>query len=146
MFEDGYSIELANDELKALVLFALSTECRLVIRAVGDLVTPEDAAEILQVTRPTIYKWQDLGILGISPQGTKRMVPASDIQRLDEAQRKRIEVDNLLETTTLAEPMPDADYLVALKKARVIGGIEAVRQVRHEQRAAQARSAAAQAR
>jgi len=144
-FEDG-TVYKVEDDLAAVVAFVISTQSRVRIQAVDELVSPESAAELLQVSRQTIYKWQDLGVLGTEHQGTRRMVPIGDIRRLDEAKHARAEVDSLLETTTLAEPMSDTDYLVALKRARVTGGIEAVRQVRHEQRAAQARSAAAQSR
>lgn len=44
------------------------------------LVSPERAAELLGVSRPTIYAWQDRGRLGRHAQGSRRMVPLADIR------------------------------------------------------------------
>ena len=108
-----------------------------------DLVSPEKAAQILQVSRPTIYNWQESGVLGTKPNGNRRMVPMADIERLLEAKRERTAIDDLLkEVPPTSEPLSAAQYRMALRKARISGGTEAVRQVRRTQQAAMARTAA----
>jgi excisionase family DNA binding protein len=47
-----------------------------------ELVSAERAAELLGVSRPTIYTWQDRGRLGRADIGAKRKVPLKDVERL----------------------------------------------------------------
>lgn len=47
-----------------------------------ELVSAERAAELLGVSRPTIYTWQDRGRLGRTDVGAKRKVPLKDVERL----------------------------------------------------------------
>ena len=45
-------------------------------------VSADRAAELLGVTRPTIYTWQDRGRIGRVDVGSKRMVPLADVEYL----------------------------------------------------------------
>lgn len=144
-FESGEVYEIGPD-LKDLLVFILSAQSRLLIQTMDDLVSPEKAAQILQVSRPTIYNWQESGVLGTRPNGNRRMVPMVDIERLLTAKRERTAIDDLMkEVSPTSEPLSGAQYRAALRKARVAGGTEAVGQVRRTQRAAMARAAAKQA-
>jgi excisionase family DNA binding protein len=141
-FESGEVYEIGTD-LKDLLVFILSAQSRLLIQTMEDLVSPEKAAQILQVSRPTIYNWQESGVLGTKPHGNRRMVPMADIERLLEAKRERTAIDDLLkEVPPTSEALSAAQYRMSLRKARIAGGTEAVRQVRRTQRAAMARAAA----
>ena len=44
-----------------------------------ELLTPEEAAKALKVSRQTIYAWQDLGILGRVNRANRRLVPSKDL-------------------------------------------------------------------
>ncbi len=144
-FESGEVYEIGAD-LKDLLVFILSAQSRLLIQTIDDLVSPEKAAQILRVSRPTIYNWQKSGVLGTKPHGNRRMVPMVDIERLLTAKRERTAIDALLkEASPTSEPLSAAQYRVALRKARIAGGTEAVGQVRRAQRAAMARAAVKQA-
>lgn len=143
-FESGEVYEIGAD-LKDLLVFILSAQSRLLIQTLDDLVSPEKAAQILQVSRPTIYNWQESGVLGTQPQGNRRMVPMVDIERLLTAKRERTAIDDLLKESPTSEPLSAEQYRKALRKARIAGGTEAVSQVRRTQRAAMARAAVKQA-
>ncbi|OIQ73697.1 helix-turn-helix domain protein [mine drainage metagenome] len=143
-FESGEVYEIGAD-LKDLLVFILSAQSRLLIQTMDDLVSPEKAAQILQVSRPTIYNWQESGVLGTQPQGNRRMVPMADIERLLTAKRERAAIDDLLKESPTSEPLSAEQYRMALRKARIAGGTEAVSQVRRTQRAALARVAVKQA-
>lgn len=54
-----------------------------------ELVTPERAAELLDVTRPTIYAWQNRNLLGRVNQGNSRMVPLEDVLERKRKQQAR---------------------------------------------------------
>ena len=43
------------------------------------LVTPQRAGEMLGVSRPTIYSWQDAGLLPTVRQGSRRLVPIESV-------------------------------------------------------------------
>lgn len=53
------------------------------------LVSPERAGELLGVSRPTVYAWQDRDIIARVDQGSRRMVPLSDIERYQRDQEAR---------------------------------------------------------
>lgn len=53
------------------------------------LVSAERAAELIGVTRPTIYAWQDRNLIARVDQGSRRMVPVSDIERFQRDQQER---------------------------------------------------------
>jgi excisionase family DNA binding protein len=80
------------------------------------LVPPERAAELLGVSRPTIYAWQNRGRIGQVDIGGKRMVPLADVEaikssvmhQLTAAARQRIDID------APDEPLTDED-MQALK-------------------------------
>ena len=75
------------------------------------LVPPERAAELLGVSRPTIYAWQNRGRIGQVDIGGKRMVPLADVEaikssvmhQLTAAARLRIDID------APDEPLTDED-------------------------------------
>jgi len=76
-----------------------------------ELVSPERAAELLGVSRPTIYAWQSRGRIGQVDVGGKRMVPLADIEaikgsvmhRLTARARQRIDIE------APHEPLTDED-------------------------------------
>ena len=47
-----------------------------------EMISAERAAELMGVTRPTIYTWQDRGRIGRTDVGAKRMVPLADVEKL----------------------------------------------------------------
>lgn len=53
------------------------------------LVSAERAAEMLGVSRPTVYAWQDRGRLARVDQANRRMVPTTDIERYLREQQER---------------------------------------------------------
>ena len=57
-------------------------------------VTADRAAQLLGVTRPTVYKWQDLGRLGRVDVGVKRMVPFADIDRITQSRARQVTLEH----------------------------------------------------
>ena len=54
-----------------------------------ETISAERAAELLGVTRPTIYTWQDRGRLGRVNVGAKRMVPLAEVEKLTNSEVRR---------------------------------------------------------
>ena len=54
-----------------------------------ETVSAERAAELLGVTRPTIYTWQDRSRIGRVDVGAKRMVPLADVEKLKNSDVRR---------------------------------------------------------
>lgn len=144
-FEDGRTMLVGPDLVRVLnVLLAdglAHQRARLTVDS--ELVSAERAADMLGVSRPTIYKWQDQGVLGLHQVGSHRRVPREDVEALLEARRTREASDELLEDISLAAPLSEADYRQAIFEARKSQDPGAPAVVRRAQRAAQARAAAA---
>ena len=102
----------------------------------------ERAAEMLGVGRPAIYEWQDLGVIGLHPAGSRRRVPREDVEALVAARRAREASDKLLEDTSFASPLSEVDYRLTVFKARKSDDPDALAAVRRAQRAALARASA----
>lgn len=49
------------------------------------LISPSKAADVLGVSRQTIYHWQDHGMLGRVQTGNRRMIPIVDVDRAHQA-------------------------------------------------------------
>ena len=54
-----------------------------------ETVSAERAAELLGVTRPTIYTWQDRSRIGRVDVGAKRMVPLAAVEKLKNSDVRR---------------------------------------------------------
>ena len=54
-----------------------------------ETISAERAAELLGVTRPTIYTWQDRSRIGRVDVGAKRMVPLADVEKLKNSDVRR---------------------------------------------------------
>ena len=54
-----------------------------------ETISAERAAELLGVTRPTIYTWQDRSRIGRVNVGAKRMVPLADVEKLTNSEVRR---------------------------------------------------------
>lgn len=75
---DGTRVAVAEHG-RDLVEFMLRSlyEGRVVhVDAEDELLSPGRAAELLEVTRPTVYRWQDAGLLPVVMKGRVRAVPA----------------------------------------------------------------------
>lgn len=59
--------------------------------------TPTEAAEVLGVSRPTVYKFMDSGRLDFVPVGTHRRIPAEALSRfrIEEGARRDQALDEL---------------------------------------------------
>jgi len=134
--DDG-SVVPMDDVLLALVNARLSA---------GWYVTPEEASQLLGVSRPTVYKWQESGSLGCVMMGNRRMIPRTDVDRLVAAAATRAESDRITALVEEdAEPLDQTSYLVALQEARQTGGPAEMKRVRERQQAARAAAAARRA-
>jgi len=148
LFEDGSTAEVGDDliELLRVLLGSGLAGRRARVEVAPELVTPDEAAELLEVSRPTVYTWQKSGVLGLVQRGNRRMVPMADIDAVREAAVGRERSDRLAEEARTAGPvLEELDYREALHAARRAGGEPAVAVVRRAQRAAQIRAAADQA-
>lgn len=108
-------------------------------------VSPEVAASILGVSRPTVYKWLDAGVLDSIYVGTHRRVPREDVEAVVRARTARARTDDVLTDVTLEAPLSDEQYREAALEARRSGGAAAAAALRQAQRAAKARAAAKRA-
>lgn len=144
-FADGSTAEVGADliELLEMLLGAGLDGYRARVEVTPELVTPDEAAELLGVSRPTVYAWQDSGVLGNLARGNRRMVPIVDIDAVRDAAASRAIADRLATAAGVAGPvLGDAEYREALHQARKSGGEAAAAAVRRAQRAAQVRAAA----
>ena len=142
--EDGTELE-AGDGLLAMINTLVVDDLagrRARVEIVPELLTPDEAATMLGVTRPTVYAWQDSGALDRVDQANRRLVPLSDVEELLAARVERQRIDAELEGVTAADVLDDRVYVRALREARKSGGAQAVTQVRTRQRAALAVAAA----
>ena len=85
--EDGSHFDLGEEGTDMLTYLLSGLGAGLVahIELDEELVTPDRAAELLGVSRPTIYTWQDTRRIGRVSQGSRRMVPLSEVRRLLES-------------------------------------------------------------
>lgn len=135
---------VADEDLVRLLDLILSgglANRRAQVAVASEFVTPEEAAQMLDVSRPTIYKWQDAGVLGVHLVGTHRRVPREDVEALVAARLTRAHVAVTLDDKSLNEPLTDAAFRDAMFAARREGGAAAVAQLRRAQDAALARRA-----
>ena len=145
--EDGTQIEAGEDLLEmisALVVDDLAGR-RARVEIAPELLTPEEAAQLLGVTRPTVYAWQDAGALDRVDRGNRRMVPLADVEMLLAARRERDRIDQQLAGVSTDDVLGDDDYRQALHAARKAGGSAAVARVRARQQVALAVAAAERA-
>lgn len=66
-------------ELLEQVRQVLMSSAQLRTHPQDELLTPDEAAKALEVSRQTIYAWQDLGILGRVNRANRRLVPSKDL-------------------------------------------------------------------
>lgn|GEM_PF-1743253 len=145
--EDGTELE-AGDGLLAMINALVVDDLagrRARVEIVPELLTAEEAAQLLGVTRPTVYAWQDSGALDRVDRGNRRMVPLGDVETLLAARANRERVDREVAQVTAADVLGDREYVQAMQDARRSGGTDAVVQVRRRQRAAIAAAAAERA-
>lgn len=111
------------------------------------LLTAKQAAEMLGVSRPTVYTMQDNGVLSTHPVGNRRMVPLDDVTAVLAARAARARADQLAEAAahSTEEPLGADELRQALSTARK-DGPEAVAAVRRQQAAARVAHAARRAR
>lgn len=74
-------------------------------------VSADRAAELLGVTRPTIYTWQDRGRIGRVDVGSKRMVPLADVEYLKNSAARRaiLEVSRPVNLSEPEDPLTDEE-------------------------------------
>jgi len=53
-----------------------------------NLLTVDDAAKALGITRITLYRWMDKGKIATAKFGTYRIIPISEIERLKKEREK----------------------------------------------------------
>lgn len=84
---DGTRLALGEQVLRLLESLSDGVAAEKVAHLEFDeeFVAPERAAELLHVSRPTVYAWQDRGRLGKVERGSKRMVPLEDVRRLQQS-------------------------------------------------------------
>lgn len=102
---DGSVVEIGGRMIELSELIRQSVLHELVAHVEIDeqLVAPERAAELLGVTRPTIYAWQDRGKLGRVEHANQRSVPLADVEALREAREaRRLKVKGDLEALPTA--------------------------------------------
>ncbi|MCL2090956.1 MAG: helix-turn-helix domain-containing protein [Micrococcales bacterium] len=142
--EDGTELE-AGDGLLAMINALVVEDLagrRARVEIVPELLTPEEAAQLLGVSRPTVYAWQDSGALDRVDQGNRRMVRLSEVETLLAARADRERVDHEVAQVAAVDVLDDREYVRAMQAARRSGGARAVAKVRARQRAALAAAAA----
>jgi excisionase family DNA binding protein len=144
---DGRTVA-ADEDLVRLLNVLLSSglahrRAQLVVDS--EYVSAQTAAVMLGVSRPTGYKWQDNGLLGLEQVGNRRRVPREDIDALLLARQIRSASDEVLTDETLTAPLTESEYRAAAFAARRQGGSEAAAALRRAQRAALARASSASA-
>ena len=95
---DGRTVA-ADEDLVRLLNVLLSSglahrRAQLVVDS--EYVSAQTAAVMLGVSRPTVYKWQDNGLLGLEQVGNRRRVPLDDIAALLLARGIRSASDEVL--------------------------------------------------
>ncbi|MCL2424543.1 MAG: helix-turn-helix domain-containing protein [Micrococcales bacterium] len=105
VFSDGSRADLTSEQA-AMVMSVLSTP---------DLLSPNQAAELLGVSRPMVMRWIAEGVLPDVPTGTHHKVPRAQVLALRErrAEAGRSAVRTLRE----AAADPAAARTVALARA-----------------------------
>ena len=145
---DGRTLE-ADEDLVGVLNLLLGdglAHRRAQVVVDSEWMSPESAAKSLSVSRPTVYKWMDTGVLSFAQVGTHRRVPREDVDALIRARLSRESTDEVLADHSLDSPLSEEDYRRASFDARRSGGSEAVAQLARAQHAAKARAAAVRAR
>lgn len=83
-FSDGSQVEVSQRgrELVEFILAALNSGREVHVDAEEALLTPVAAAQVLGVTRQSVYRWQDAGLLPVVMKGRSRSVPAAAVREL----------------------------------------------------------------
>ena len=83
-FSDGSQVEVneRGRELVVFILGALRSGREVSVEAEEELLTPGAAAGVLGVTRQSVYRWQDAGLLPVVMSGRSRSVPAAAVREL----------------------------------------------------------------
>jgi len=91
VLEGGQRVELATDLLIAVndLLAGLNAGKIGHVDLDEELLSPERAGELLGITRPTVYAWQDRGLIERVDRGGKRLVPLASVIQYREQQQQR---------------------------------------------------------
>jgi excisionase family DNA binding protein len=146
---DGTQVEIGTDLLRAIntVLTGDLTHARAIVEVVPELISAQTAAQMLGVSRPTVYKMMDCNVLLPARVGAKRLVRVDDVIAVKRARAARSASDEAVAAATPSDiPLDQAALRRALSEARQTGDPEAVKKVRQRQRGALARQAATRAR
>ncbi len=144
---DGRTLE-ADEDLVGVLNLLLGdglAHRRAQVIVDSEWMSAESAAKSLGVSRPTVYKWMNTGVLSFVLVGTHRRVPREDVDALVRARLSRERTEEVLTDHSLASPLSQEDYRRAAFDAHRAGGSEAVAQLSRAQRAAKARAAAVRA-
>ena len=89
--DDDVSVSLSREtaEFLARVVDAQVSGHEIVFSRVPEEVSPADAARILAVSRPHVYKLMDQGDLPFRTIGTHRRIPVADLRQFQESERTR---------------------------------------------------------
>lgn len=119
-FGDGSTDPAAPGLVEALAnaLAAIHSGATVHLAVDEDLVTAERAAQLLGVSRPAVYIWQDRGLLRRVSVGNKRMVPLADVLRLRTENEESRALARRLYDEIKAHPDPEADYREAIEFLR----------------------------
>ncbi len=102
---DGRIVEIGERMVELIELVRRSVADDLIAHVEVDeeFVSPGRAAELLGVSRPTVYAWQDRGLLGRADRSNRRSVPLADVaaMRVIRAQRR----ERARTTLALANPL-----------------------------------------
>ena len=84
LLENGEKIVLGDAILRLIEQSLLSLQNKSILHLESDdeYVSAERAAGLLQVSRPTIYAWQDSGKLSVLERNGRRLVPLVDILKM----------------------------------------------------------------
>jgi excisionase family DNA binding protein len=94
-FSDGSQVEVSERgrELVEFILAALNSGREVHVDAEEALLTPVAAAQVLGVTRQSVYRWQDAGLLPVVMKGRSRSVPAAAVRELKMTRDSRALLD-----------------------------------------------------
>lgn len=89
--EGGQRVEIAPDLLTAVndLLAGLNAGKVGHVDLDEELLPPERAGALLGITRPTVYAWQDRGLIERVDRGGKRLVPMTSVLLYKEQQQQR---------------------------------------------------------